>query len=199
MLILILHCISIFIAVCVLILDIGFLDSIIILAYITYILITRSDFLTCILHRLYGWDGTNSTYSLLLSVFLLVYLYACLLSTVRLSLFSAQVAWSLNCVSLYVYIYISISAYTIIHICIYTFFWYLLPPVIYVSAIFHAARWRVHKPRSAVASTAYLATDVTFVNVTFYTMVLSTFEKLSLTCLIKKKQCSHKVVKIIAA
>lgn len=48
----------------------------------------------------------------------------------------------------------------------------LLPPVIYISAIFHAARWRVHKPRSVVIQ---LVTDVTrtFVNVTFHTMILS--------------------------
>lgn len=32
-----------------------------------------------------------------------------------------------------------------------------LPPVIYASAIFHATRWRVHKPRSVVACTPRVA------------------------------------------
>lgn len=52
---------------------------------------------------------------------------------------------------IYTYLYIHISVYKL-HMYIYiSFSDTLLPPVIYVSAIFHAARWRVHKPRSAVA------------------------------------------------
>lgn len=123
----ILHCISVFIAVCALILDIGFLDSIIILAYMIYILITRSDFLTCTLHRLYGWDGTTL---LILYFSLSFYLSICtpVYYLLSVSLFSAQVAWSLNCASLYIYMCIYTYLYLRIRLYIYMYIYVFLIP-----------------------------------------------------------------------
>lgn len=90
----------------------------------------------------YGWDGTNSTCSSFCFFYILVYLYACLLSVY----FQHRLPdlWIAHLPVYYTYIYITV--YTII--CVSLIYTSLLPSVIYVSAIFHAARWRVHKNRA---------------------------------------------------